>query len=132
MERVTKVFTVLNEMEARQKVADLKADGYDKDQLFVLTHDDNRTERVAEQAAASEIGLKEEGMFTAIANLFRSQGDELRAKMRSMGVSEPYADALEKELDRGKIVILAWRGVPYEPVGPEYDRDIQYYPPMMM
>lgn len=132
MERVTKVFTVLNEMEARQKIADLKADGYDKDQLFILTHDDKRTERLAEQAAASEIGMKEEGVFTAVANLFRSQGDELRAKLRSMGVSESYAEALEVELDRGKIVILAWRGVPYEPTDSDYDHNIQYYPPMMM
>lgn len=49
-----------------------------------------------------------------------------------MEASGSYAEALEVELYRGKIVILAWRGVPYEPTDSEYDHNIQYYPPMMM
>ncbi|MCG7408720.1 general stress protein [Paenibacillus sp. ACRRX] len=125
----TKVFTVENAIQAERRIQELVREGYNKDNLYVLAHDNDRTERVAEQTNASKIGVAEEGMLTAIGNLFRSHGDTLRAKMRSMGVSKQYADILESELDKGKIVILAWNGVSYE--GDRYDSEVTYFPPYL-
>ncbi|MDK8183487.1 general stress protein [Paenibacillus sp. UMB4589-SE434] len=125
----TKVFTVENAIQAERRIQELVREGYNKDNLYVLAHDNDRTERVAEQTNASKIGVAEEGILTTIGNLFRSHGDTLRAKMRSMGVSKQYADILESELDKGKIVILAWNGVSYE--GDRYDSEVTYFPPYL-
>src|SRR5690554_5953795 len=99
----TKVTVVNNALEVDQTLKFLINEGYDKDFLYVLTHDDRRTEHISEATDAKEIGFLEEGPITAIANLFRSKGDELRAKLRSMGVSKEEAEHLEEQLDRGKV-----------------------------
>ncbi|WP_175537567.1 general stress protein, partial [Mycobacterium tuberculosis] len=49
-------------------------------------------------------------MFDSLANLFRSRGDELRAKIVTMGYTEAEADYYEKELDKGKVLVIARRG----------------------
>ncbi|KHF33659.1 General stress protein 17M [Paenibacillus sp. P1XP2] len=77
------------------------------DNIFVLAHDGDRTERIADAANANEIGIKEEGMFDALANLFRLRGDELRAKITSLGFTEAEAQFYEKELDLGKVLVIA-------------------------
>ena len=122
----TKVTTVNNILEARGEIQQLVSEGYAKENLYVLTHSDERTQHVAEHTNSNRIGIAEEGIITAIANLFRSQGDELRAKLRSMGVSKEYAEKLEMDMDRGKIIILAWSGEFFE--GEQYDPMIHYYP----
>lgn len=122
----TKVTTVNNILEARNEIQRLIDEGYLKGSLYVLAHDSERTDRLVEHTKASPIGIIEEGVITAIANLFRSRGDELRAKLRSMGVSKEQAELLEAEMDLGKIVILAWGGKMY--ADDEYDPNISYYP----
>jgi hypothetical protein len=123
----TIVHTVNNILEARDTIMRLQQDGYPKENIFVLTHDKARTEHVADQTDTNKVGIAEEGVLTAIANLFRSTGDGLRAKLTAMGVSKEHADRLEKEMDNGKIVILAWSGTTY--VGDKYDESIQYMSP---
>jgi hypothetical protein len=122
----TKLTTVNNILEARNEIQQLIDEGYHKSSLYVVAHDRERTDRLVENTEASPIGIVEEGVITAIANLFRSRGDELRAKLRSMGVSKEQAEMLEVEMDHGKIVILAWGGKMY--ADEEYDPDISYYP----
>ena len=122
----TKVTTVDNILEARTEIQQLIDEGYSKESLYVLAHDGERTNHLVEHTEASPIGIIEEGVITAIANLFRSRGDELRAKLRSMGVSEQQAELLEAEMDHGQIVILAWGGKMYS--DDEYDPNINYYP----
>ncbi|MBP2002457.1 hypothetical protein J2Z69_003530 [Paenibacillus shirakamiensis] len=100
---------VENGVHAVETVKELSATGYDKDHIFVLAHDQDRTERIVDTANAQEIGMKEEGMFDSIANLFRSRGDELRSKIVSLGFTESEADFYEKELDLGKVLVIAKR-----------------------
>jgi uncharacterized protein with NRDE domain len=122
----TKVCIVHNILEARKQISDLQYEGYWKENIFVLAHDKKRTKHAADNTDGNQIGISEEGAFTAIANLFRSTGDALRAKLKSMGVSEERAHHLEEELDSGKIVILAWSGVSYD--NGVYDEGIYYSP----
>nr|WP_138494903.1 general stress protein [Paenibacillus pinistramenti] len=98
---------VPNGVQAVQEVEELRRTGYSDDQIFVLAHEESRTDRIAETAAASEIGMKEEGMMDTVANLFRSRGDELRAKITSLGFTDHEADFYEKELDLGKVLVIA-------------------------
>jgi hypothetical protein len=126
MNKTTKVYIVSNVREVRTKIEEIKQAGYTKENIYVLTHDKKRTEQISDHTDANEIGIAEEGFVTAVGNLFRSSGDELRAKLRSMGVSNEHAEQLEKEMDKGKIVVLAWSGTTYDDNG--YDRDISFYP----
>lgn len=107
---LTQVKTVETIEEARKAVEDFHKGGYLRENTYVLTHEANHTDLVSKVTNTSRIGLVEEGVFTAVANLFRSRGDELRAKMRSMGISKEHADDLEAQLDEGKIVIIAFGG----------------------
>ncbi len=45
--------------------------------------------------------------------------------MRSIGVSKPHAEQLEKEIDKGKILILTWTGITY--TYDSFDQNIAYY-----
>lgn len=102
---------VENGVQAVEAVKELQITGYLADQIFVLAHEKDRTDRIADTADAKEIGIKEEGVFDSLANLFRSRGDELRAKIVSMGFTEAEADFYESELDKGKVLVIAKRKI---------------------
>ncbi|MCR2806553.1 general stress protein [Paenibacillus soyae] len=125
---MTKVRTAMTSQEVQEHVRQFRSEGYPEDRIFVLTHDKTRTKRIAERTDAEEIGVTEQGLGTTIANWFRSTGDELRAKMRSLGISEAEAERLEREMDRDAIVVIGWGGREY--LDDDFDRDIYYYPYM--
>ncbi|WP_042162655.1 general stress protein [Paenibacillus gorillae] len=126
----TKVHTVKSIVEVQEQVYRFQREGYAKENIFVLTHDKDRTARIADNTDAEKIGVSAEGLGTAIANIFRSHGDELRAKMRSLGISKQYAEHLESEMDRDKILVIAWGGREY--IGDEFDPAVYYYPHYMI
>jgi hypothetical protein len=122
----TRVHTVKNMLEVQEQVHRFQRDGYESENIFVLTHDKGRTARIANRTDAEQIGVSAEGVGTAIANIFRSTGDELRAKMRSLGISKQYAEHLEEQMDRDKILVIAWGGKEYK--DDEFDSSVYYYP----
>ncbi|NRF92169.1 general stress protein [Paenibacillus frigoriresistens] len=107
MNNYTRVSVTSNLQEAQNKVQQLYREGFDREHIYVLTHSAEGTDFVANYTGAEQITIAEEGVLTSIANLFRSRGDELRAKMRALGVPEMEAGRLESELDKGKILVLA-------------------------
>jgi hypothetical protein len=125
MRDFTKVFTVNTIMDVRKKVEQLEREGYYKEDIFVLTHDKKRTDEISEQTVGHGIGTAEEGVLTTIANLFRSTGDGLCAKLRAMGVSKEQAERLESEMERGLIVVLGWTGMTYHE--DNYDERVSYF-----
>jgi hypothetical protein len=102
---------VYNGVQAVHEVQQLQNLGYVNDNIFVLAHDEVRTDRIADVANANEMdnGLKDEGLIDLLANLFRSRGDELRAKITSFGFTDTEAELYEKELDLGKVLVIAKR-----------------------
>ncbi|EFU38334.1 YflT [Paenibacillus vortex V453] len=68
---------VENGTQAVQEVQNLRQSGYDNDRIYVLAHDSDKTSRIVDASDANNVGIKEEGVFDAFANLFRSRGDEL-------------------------------------------------------
>lgn len=98
---------VNNGVEAVDVVNDLHRQGFAQDQIYVLAHEKDRTNHIADAADANRIGIAEEGMFDAVANLFRSRGDELRNKIQSLGFSSFEAGRYESELDHGKVLVMA-------------------------
>jgi len=101
------VRVVENGVQLKQELQNLQELGFAPDNIYVLTHDDQRTHHLAEKTDANEIGFSEAGMLNSIANLFRSKGEELRSKMESMGLSEREAELYEQQLDRGRVLIIA-------------------------
>ncbi|QUL54244.1 general stress protein [Paenibacillus tritici] len=98
-----------NGVQAIEEVKRLQSSGYTKDDLYVISHDEDREGRIVDAADVNEVGLTEEGLFGAIANLFRSRGDALRSKITSLGFSSAEAAFYEKELDSGKVLVIAKR-----------------------
>ena len=96
-----------NSVQAIEEVNRLYSSGYNKEDIYVISHDEDREGRIIDVADSNEVGLKEEGLFGAIANMFRSRGDALRSKITSLGFSEAEAGFYEKELDAGKVLVIA-------------------------
>lgn len=95
-----------DDTELMKEVKSLSEKGVSKDHLYVMSHDDERTARVASNADASEVGANEEGLGTAVGNIFRKKGDELRTKFKELGFSQQEADNLEEKLDHGTILLM--------------------------
>lgn len=88
------------------EVEALSAKGTSKENLYVISHDDDRTDRVADQVNANEIGTTEVGLKVAVENMFRRKGDEIRAKFKELDFTQEEAEELEEKLDHGKILLL--------------------------
>lgn len=107
MSTYTRVSVTSSLEDTQNKVQQLHNEGFKKDHIYVLTHSAEGTDYVAEFTGAEQISMAEEGLFTSIANLFRSRGEELKAKIMALGVPEAETDRLITELEWGKILVLA-------------------------
>lgn len=101
------VKVVENVVEAKKAVDQLIQEGFTKDEVYLLAHDSDRSQHLTEGTDTSSIGASEQGVFDSMANVFRTRVDELRAKMKSLKLSEMEAEKLEKELDDGRVVVIA-------------------------
>ena len=98
---------VENGLEARKEIDQFIIQGYTKDEIYLLAHDHNRSEHLTDKLDVNEVGVGEQGIFDAVANVFRSRGDELRSKMEALGLSTLEAEQYEEELDHGRLVVIA-------------------------
>lgn len=95
-----------NDEEVVSAVDTLQGKGIKEDDMYVLTHDPDRTNRVADNADANTVGTTEAGLETRIKNVFRKRGDELRAQFQELGFSQSKSEELEEELDKGKVILV--------------------------
>jgi hypothetical protein len=103
------VYVVENSIKAKEKVDQLSTQGYTKDEIYVITHEKDRTDQLSEHLDVNQVGTDEEGFMDKVANVFRSRGDELRSQFQNLGLTEDEADHYEEELDKGRVVIVATR-----------------------
>ncbi|WP_349408890.1 general stress protein [Pseudalkalibacillus sp. SCS-8] len=96
----------VNDEELKSDIEDLQNRGLDKDDIYVISHDDDRTNRVADSVDANTVGLKEMGIENAVGKMFNKKGDELRAKFKEMGFSQEEANQYEDKLDKGRILMM--------------------------
>lgn len=104
MKPVVKEFK--DDVAIKEEIKSLTDKGVSKDHLYVMSHDQDRTDRVVDSVDASKVGMEEEGFGTAVKNVFRKKGDELRSKFEELGFSKQEADELEEKLDHGTILLL--------------------------
>ncbi|MCD7034743.1 general stress protein [Metabacillus sp. GX 13764] len=96
----------VNDALLKQDVLELKGKGVAPEDIYVLSHDDERTNRVADDANANTIGISEMGIGEAVGNLFSKKGDELRSKLSEVGFTEDEASSYEEKLDEGKVLLI--------------------------
>ncbi|MDA2035907.1 general stress protein [Bacillus cereus] len=100
------VYEFITEKEVMNAANDLVKKGIDQKDIYVLTHEKERTDRIADNADVNTIGIKEEGLGTSIINVFQNTGDQLRNKMQELGLNEEEANFYEEKLDEGKILLF--------------------------
>lgn len=101
------VRVVENGVQAKEAIEQFLNRGYTKDEVYLLAHDKNRSKDLTEALETKDVGVSEQGAFDLVANVFRSRGDELRSKIESLGLSGVEAQQYEKELDQGRVLIVA-------------------------
>jgi hypothetical protein len=101
------VKVVENGVQAKREIEQLMTQGYTKDEIYLLAHDKNRSENLADNLDLTDVGVAEQGLFDSMANVFRSRGDELRSKLESLGLSQAEAERFEEEMDHGRVVVVA-------------------------
>lgn len=89
--------------ELKKAIDKLANEGKNKDKLCVMSHDDDRTDRVADSVKAGKLG---EGFSTEKGNVYTKKGDELRAQFKELGFSQDDANELEEKLDHGTILLV--------------------------
>lgn len=104
---MTVKLTVENAVQAKPEIEKLESQGYTRDNIHIFAHFKERSDDINEALDTSDVGMKEQGFLQSMKNLFTSRGDELRNKMEAAGLSKEEAAAAEKELDQGKLVIIA-------------------------
>ncbi|KIL49639.1 general stress protein [Jeotgalibacillus soli] len=95
-----------NDEEVVNAVSSIKTKGVVEENIYIVTHDDDRTDRVAANADVNTVGVAETGLGTATKNIFRKKGDELRAQFQELGFTDSEAENLEDKLDRGKVIVV--------------------------
>ena len=95
-----------NEENLKQAVDLLKSKGVQADDLYVLTHDDDRTERISDKADTNLISIEDKGLTETLENLFVKKGDEIRKHLQDIGFSEAESDMYEEKLDQGKALLI--------------------------
>ena len=101
------VKVVENGVQAKDTIEQFLRQGFTKDDIYLFAHDKTRSTHLTDATDTNNVGMSEQGFFDQLSNVFRSRGDELRSKMRSVGLSETEADQYEEELDRGRVVVVA-------------------------
>ncbi|EQB36612.1 MULTISPECIES: general stress protein [Virgibacillus] len=95
-----------NDEKLKADIQVLKDKGIHKDDVYILSHDDDRTNRLAGSADANTIGIKEMDIGHAVGNFFSKKGDELRTKLTEIGFSQAEAENYEEDMDEGKVLLM--------------------------
>lgn len=102
-----KVLVVENSVQAKEKVEQLAAEGFTKEQVYLFSHNKEFSKDLTDATDTGSVGIKEQGIFEKLGNVFKERGDELRSKLQSLGLSEVEAQQYEEELDNHKVVVVA-------------------------
>lgn len=106
---MTVKLTVENAVQAKAEIEKLETQGYTHDDIYIFAHDKNRSKDITNALDTEKVGMKEQGFLDSMKNMTSSRGDELRAKMASVGLSDQEAEKYEEELDKGKLVLVAYK-----------------------
>lgn len=93
-----------NDEQIQQDVQTLGKKDISRNDIYIMSHDDDRTDRIAKNVHANKPADDEFNIDSA--NRFSKKGDELRYKLEELGFSSGEADGLEDELDEGRVLLI--------------------------
>ncbi|MEK3888561.1 general stress protein [Bacillus sp. FSL K6-3431] len=96
-----------NGVQATNIIAELTAEGYQHDNIYLFAHGEERSKDLTDATDTGAVGVGEQGILNTVSNVFRKRGDELRAKFEAVGLTEQEAAKYEAVLDGGQVVIVA-------------------------
>lgn len=95
-----------NDEKLQEDIKKISANNVKEEDIYVISHDDDRTKRIAKNTGINTIGASEMGVGDAVKAPFEKKGDELRSKLQSIGFDESEAQGYEKEMDKGKVFLV--------------------------
>ncbi|MFD1708686.1 general stress protein [Siminovitchia sediminis] len=96
-----------NGVQAKDIIHDLMAQGYEKDDIYLFAHGEEREKDLTDALDTSAVGMSEQGLVDSVKNIFNKRGDELRTEFEAVGLSKEEAEKYEKVLDGGALVLVA-------------------------
>lgn len=106
---MTVKLTVENALQAKREIDNLETQGFTHDDIYIFAHDKDRSNHITNALDTEKVGMKEQGFLNSMKNMTNSRGDELRTKMTAVGLTDQEAEQYEKELDKGKLVLIAYK-----------------------
>lgn len=111
-----KVNIVENGLEASNLISELQNEGYLKSEIYIFAHGEERSKDITDATETGKVGVEEQGVLNTLGNVFKKRGDELRSKMSALGLTDHQAADCEKQLDQGKLVVIASKETTKEPL----------------
>jgi hypothetical protein len=96
-------------VQAKAEIEKLVGQGFTHDEIYIFAHDKDRTKDITDALDTESVGMAEQGFLDSMKNMMSKRGDELRNQLSAVGLSQQEADQYEKELDKGKLVIIAYK-----------------------
>lgn len=96
-----------NDEELQTDIEKLKSQNVGENDIYVISHDDERTKRIAKNVEINTIGANEMGIGDAVKGAFDKKGDQLRKQLENIGFSE--AENYESEMDKGTVFLIVTR-----------------------
>ncbi|WP_440857895.1 general stress protein [Staphylococcus shinii] len=100
MTPIVKVYS--NDEEIEVNINTLKDQKINAKDVFVLTHDPDRTERIVNNTEVSGINYNRSNVGDEVAK----QENQLREKLQTLGVSEEDSQKYEELMDQGKVLLI--------------------------
>ncbi|AKG72929.1 general stress protein [Salinicoccus halodurans] len=95
-----------NDEKLQEDIKKITGNNVKEEDIYVISHDDDRTKRIAKNTGINTIGASEMDMGDAVKAPFEKKGDELRNKLQSVGFDETEAKGYEAEMDKGKVFLI--------------------------
>lgn len=109
---MTMMNTVENGVQAKTVIERFISEGYDRDHIHVFANSNKRAEGIADflnvdAGATAETSGEESGFFASIKNFFQTTPEDFDSNLSKLGLSTMEIETAKKELDDGKLVIVA-------------------------
>lgn len=95
-----------NDEKLQEDSKKISANNVKDEDIYVISHDDDRTKRISKNTGINTIGASEMDAGDAVKAPFEKKGDELRSKLQNVGFDEAEAKNYEAEMDKGKVFLI--------------------------
>ncbi|MBU0438850.1 general stress protein [Staphylococcus succinus] len=92
----------VNDEELEIEINTLKDQSISPKDIYILSHDSDRTSRIVRNTEVTGINYNS---YETQEN-YEKQGDELRYKLKSLGITQEESEKYEEEMDQGKVLLI--------------------------